>query len=116
MNRFLDLAAKQAARSGCRYLVGAVVTKSGRVLISSCNRYRNSPGIDFQHATFHAEEMALRRARHVRGAVIHVARINAAGEPRMARPCQRCATALVARGIIRAHYTTPDGPAVVNLT
>ncbi|WP_367621052.1 hypothetical protein [Streptomyces olivoreticuli] len=116
MNRFLDLAAKQAARSGCRYLVGAVVTRSGRVLVTSCNRYRNSPGIDFRHATFHAEEMALRRAQHVHGAVIHIARINRAGEPRLARPCPRCISALVARGIIRAHYTTAGQPGVLYLT
>ncbi len=116
MTRYLDLAVQQAARSACRYRVGAVWAKGGRVLARSANRYRNTPRIDFRHATFHAEEMLLRRARHHRGGEVYVARVNRAGHPQLARPCPRCQYALAASGITRAHYTTPTGPAVLRLT
>ncbi|MEU5306887.1 hypothetical protein ACH4YO_41455 [Streptomyces noursei] len=92
-----------------------MLVKGSRVLAHACNRYRNSPGIDFRHATFHAEEVLLRRARHPRGAVVYVARVNSTGAPCMARPCARCQTVLVTSGIIRAHYTTPAGPGALRL-
>ncbi|WP_376738602.1 hypothetical protein [Streptomyces noursei] len=112
---FLAIALRHAQQSRCRYRVGAVLVKGGRVLAHACNRYRNSPGIDFHHATFHAEEVLLRRARCPRGAVVYVARVSATGAPRMARPCPRCQGVLATGGVIRAHYTTPAGPGALRL-
>ncbi|MBD0743010.1 hypothetical protein [Streptomyces sp. CBMA152] len=116
MLSYLELALKQAARSRCRYRVGAVLVKSGRVLTHSPNRYRNAPAVDFLHATFHAEEMLLRRAQVPPGAVVYVARINRAGAPALARPCPRCEQALRSRGVTLAHFTTAQGPGSLHLT
>ncbi|MFJ8390944.1 hypothetical protein ACIQ9Q_42060 [Streptomyces sp. NPDC094438] len=112
---YLNLALKQAARSRCRYRVGAVLVKGRRVLAHSSNRYRNSPGIDFKHATFHAEEALLRRVCPPRGSVVYVARINWAGAPMFARPCTRCQDTLAAHGVTLARYTTPTGPGLLRL-
>ncbi|MGW2557557.1 hypothetical protein [Streptomyces sp. NPDC001635] len=116
MTSYLELAVKQAMRSQCRYRVGAVLTRGGRILACSCNRYRNSSVVDYRHATFHAEEVLLRLARSTYGTVIYVARVNKAGRAVMARPCTRCQKALASSGISRAHYTTMSGPAVLDLS
>ncbi|MEV6333023.1 deaminase [Streptomyces sp. NPDC051909] len=100
------MAIRQATRSQCRHRVGAVVAAGARVLAGSPNRRRNDPTIDFRHATFHAEEAALRRAGRTEGAVVYVARVNRAGVPMLARPCPRCQLALAAAGITRVYYTT----------
>ncbi|UUN30908.1 hypothetical protein [Streptomyces sp. FIT100] len=115
MNAYLNLAVKQAARSRCRYRVGAVLAKGGRILAHSSNRYRNAPSTDFHHATFHAEEVLLRRTRSARGAVVYVARVRRNGAPALARPCPRCQRALAADGVVRALYTTPTGPGSLRL-
>lgn len=109
MSRYLTLALKQASRSRCRHRVGAVLVKGGRILARSCNSRRNSPRIDFRHATFHAEEALVRRLRQAQGAVVYVARIDRSGAPQLARPCARCQRALATRGIVMACYTTATG-------
>ncbi|MGM9470169.1 hypothetical protein [Streptomyces murinus] len=115
MTTFLELAIKQAQKSECHFRVGAVLAKGRRILAHAHNQYRNSPKIDFLHATFHAEEVLLRRTRNPKGAVAYVARINPKGKPLLARPCIRCQQALAADGVIVAHYTTPTGPGAVRL-
>ncbi|GGV54745.1 hypothetical protein [Streptomyces spectabilis] len=115
MLSFLDVALKQAARSKCRYRVGAVLVKGGRVLAHSSNRYRNAPSVDFRFATFHAEEVLLRRSSPPQGAVVYVARVNRAGEPQMARPCPRCQRALISSGVTLVHYTTAAGRETLSL-
>ncbi|WP_176711525.1 hypothetical protein [Streptomyces sp. PTY087I2] len=112
----IDLAIKEAAKSLCRHKVGAVLIKGSRVLAMSSNRYRNSPGVDFMNATFHAEEVVLRRFTPARGATIYVARVNRIGETALARPCERCQAALLERGVRRACYTTSTGFEVLKLT
>ena len=102
---FIELAVRQARRSSCRYQVGAVLAAGSRVLAVGQNVRRNSPVVDFKHATFHAEETVLRRTRRAVGAVIYVARINAAGAPALAAPCPRCQEALRAAGVVKAIYT-----------
>lgn len=115
MPPYLKLALKQAALSQCRYRVGAVLVKGNRVLAHTSNRYRNAPGIDYAHATFHAEEALLRRTRAPHGAIIYVARINRAGAPALARPCTRCQEALASHGVTLARYTTSTGPGLLRL-
>ncbi|MFE4583459.1 cytidine/deoxycytidylate deaminase family protein [Streptomyces chartreusis] len=107
----IKLAIKQAARSQCRHRVGAVLTAGSRVLVASPNLHRNSPTIDYRHATFHAEEATLRRIRNPRRTVIYVARLSARGLPTLAKPCDRCEEALRLAGVSRAYYTA--GPARV---
>ncbi|MCC3768839.1 hypothetical protein K6I34_000843 [Streptomyces sp. UNOC14_S4] len=100
---------KQARRSRCRFRVGAVLVQGGRTLVLASNVPRNSPSIDYRHASFHAEEVIVRRVRKAPRAVLYVARVDRAGSPMLARPCRRCQFALYAAGITRAHYTTPQG-------
>ncbi|MFF8848305.1 hypothetical protein ACF08N_37630 [Streptomyces sp. NPDC015127] len=102
----IQLAIRQAQRSDCRQKVGAVLAVGNRVLAASPNLRRNSPAIDFRHATFHAEEAALRRTRRAVGATAYIARVNSSGLPLLARPCPRCHNALWAAGVVRAYFTT----------
>ncbi|MFC5200995.1 hypothetical protein [Streptomyces kaempferi] len=102
----MDLAVRQALRSTCRYRVGAVLAVGNRILAAGPNLRRNNPMIDLRHATFHAEEVVLRKVRTMTpGAEIFVARVNREGLPMMAQPCPRCQEALARAGIRRAHYT-----------
>ncbi|MEU9704477.1 hypothetical protein [Streptomyces sp. NPDC047981] len=109
MGSHIELAKRTALYSPCRHRVGAVIAAGPRVLATRSNSRRNSPRVDFHHATFHAEEAAVRRVRNPAGTVIYVARVNAAGEPVMARPCERCQRLLAAVGIVGAYFTTWDG-------
>ena len=102
----VDLAVRQALKSRCRHRVGAVVVIGNRVLAFSPNLRRNDPTTDFQHATFHAEEAALRRLRNPARAEIWIARVTRTDQPALARPCPRCQHALTTAGITHAHYTT----------
>ncbi|MGW2207542.1 cytidine deaminase [Streptomyces sp. NPDC001774] len=111
VKRLLQRAMREAQRSQCRYRVGALLVAGSRILSCSPNVPRNRPTIDFRHATFHAEEAALRRVRNATGLTIYIVRINAAGESVLARPCGRCQHALAAAGVSRALYST-DTPAV----
>ncbi|MFJ2478426.1 deaminase [Streptomyces sp. NPDC087659] len=102
----IDLAIRQAARSRCRYRVGAVLASGNRVLAASPNRRRNNPRVDFLHATFHAEEAVLRRTARTDRSTIYIARVNSLGHPALAKPCPRCLQALVKAGVSRVYYTT----------
>ncbi|MFI8294070.1 hypothetical protein ACIGBL_33535 [Streptomyces sp. NPDC085614] len=101
----IDLALKQALRSQCRHRVGAVLLAGRRVIAASPNRRRNDPAVSFLHATFHAEEVVLRRAGRTTGSAVYVARVDAVGAARLAKPCPRCQVALIAAGVSRAYYT-----------
>ncbi|MFE9139496.1 hypothetical protein [Streptomyces sp. NPDC007355] len=102
----IDAAVRQAMKSQCRYRLGAVLATGNRILAAAPNIRRNSPTVDFRHATFHAEEAVLRRVRHAAGSTIYVARVDAQGHPRMARPCPRCQKALAQSGVTNVFYTT----------
>ncbi|MGW1075937.1 hypothetical protein [Streptomyces sp. NPDC002537] len=115
-SRYLMIALKEAARSECRFKVGAVLVKGGRVLGRSCNRRRNCPRTDFRHATFHAEEALMRTTDIPRRAVVYVARLGRTGAPLLARPCPRCQHQLAARGITLAHYTTGAGSGTLRMS
>ncbi|MFE1520631.1 hypothetical protein ACFW9I_27965 [[Kitasatospora] papulosa] len=105
----IDLALKQALRSQCRTRVGAVLALGTRVAVASPNRRRNDPAVTSRYATFHAEEAVLRRAVRTARSTVYVARVDAAGFPRLAKPCPRCQKALIAAGIVRVYYTVdPD--------
>lgn len=63
------------------------------------------------NATEHAEMAALRKGllNSARGSTMYVARINSAGETRLARPCNRCMKRLYHAGVREVVYTTNDG-------
>ncbi|MFJ3176754.1 hypothetical protein ACIPJK_39525 [Streptomyces roseus] len=107
----IRLAIRQAVRSECRHKVGAVLAAGSRVISAAPNRQRNSPFIDYQNSTFHAEVAALRRARGAPATVVFVARVNAAYVPMLARPCPACVQKLSMAGVGKAYYTS--GPTTI---
>ncbi|MEU6707878.1 hypothetical protein [Streptomyces wuyuanensis] len=106
---WMQTALRQAARSDCRFQVGAALVQGNRILAAAPNKRRNSPVIDFRNSTFHAEEAVLRRVRRTAGASVYVARVDARLRPAMAKPCPRCQTALREAGVRRVFYTTDSG-------
>jgi tRNA(Arg) A34 adenosine deaminase TadA len=60
--RLLKRAAKEAARGTHRWRLGSVVAIGANVLSSGVNKYRHHPSLDHVSATWHAEEVAVRRA------------------------------------------------------
>ncbi|MFB7175131.1 hypothetical protein ACFCYM_30535 [Streptomyces sp. NPDC056254] len=109
----IRLAIRQAVRSECRHRVGAVLAAGSRVIAAAPNRQRNSPFIDYQNSTFHAEVAALRRARGAPATVVFVARVNAALVPMLARPCPACVRTLSLAGVAKAYYTS--GPSTIGV-
>lgn len=96
-----------------RWRFGAVLTKGSRVFSFGASKKRNNPMNvpDGVKCAEHAEQAALRKARKsdLRGATIHVARVNNSGKPMMARPCKICESALREAGVTKMIYTTSDG-------
>lgn len=81
------------------------------------NRYRNSPSqVDVEGISYHAEEVALRRARDPEGATIYVARITRSGKLGMARPCKNCQRMLLDNGIRYFVYTTAIDAVIEKVT
>lgn len=113
---FLNLAQKAAGASECVQRHGAVVVRGGSVLSIGVNKWRNDVALandmmdDGRSAdvSVHAEIDALSRVSNPAGATIYVARINKSGEPRLSKPCNRCAKALREAGITKVVYTTHD--------
>lgn len=96
--------------SHSQWRVGAILVRSGRVLSVGVNRYRNSPSkVDLDGVSYHAEEVALRRAGSADGATIYVARMTRSGKIGLARPCRRCQATLLEHGVQYAIWTEPTG-------
>lgn len=94
-----------------QWRVGAVIVRGGSVLSMGVNRYRNHPSkvTSLEGVSYHAEEVAIRRAGDVDGSTIYVARITRSGHIGMAMPCARCQESLHEHGIHTAIWTTPNG-------
>ena len=93
-----------------QWRVGAILVRSGRVIATGANRYRNDPAsVEYQEISYHAEEVAIRRAGNAEGATIYVARITRSGKIGTARPCKRCQTTLLEHGVHSAVWTEPFG-------
>lgn len=88
-----------------------MIVSAGRVLGVGVNRYRNHPSkvMSLDGVSYHAEEVAIRRAGSVVGATIYVARMTRSGYIGMAKPCERCQELLDEHGIRTAVWTTPTG-------
>lgn len=105
--RWLAVASRIAMESNERTKHGCIIVKSGAVQSKGVNTYRNQPGIieDITALSVHAEINAIKRGNNLRGAVLYIARVNNAGEPRQSRPCPECLNAAKAAGIKRVVYT-----------
>lgn len=106
--RYALLQAEQAPHA--RWRVGAVLIRGGSVLSTGFNRYRNDPAqVEFGHASYHAEEVALRKAGDAEGSTIYVARITRSGLLGLAKPCPRCTDMLITEGVSTVVWSTPSG-------
>ncbi len=94
-----------------QWRVGAVIVRGGSVLSTGVNRYRNHPSkvMSLDGVSYHAEEVAIRRAGNVANATIYVARVTRSGYIGMAMPCDRCQQLLNDYGVRTAVWTTPNG-------
>jgi deoxycytidylate deaminase len=93
-----------------QWRVGAVLVRAGRVISTGANRYRNDPAlVEYEEISYHAEEVAIRRAGNAEGATIYVARITRSGKVGAARPCKRCQALLLEHRVHTAVWTEPYG-------
>lgn len=96
--------------SHSQWRVGAVLVKGGRVLSVGVNRYRNHPSkVEVNDVSYHAEEVAIRKAGDPSGATIYVARLTRSGKIGLARPCVRCQAMLLEHDVNVAIWTEPVG-------
>lgn len=93
-----------------QWKVGAVIVRGGSVLSIGTNKYRNDPAlVDYEKVSYHAEEVAIRRAGNVEGATIYVARLTRSGKIGSARPCRRCQGLLLENRVSTAVWTESYG-------
>lgn len=109
--KYLNAAIEEAMNSEhSQWKVGAIIVRSGRVLGRGNNRYRNDPAIvGKDDVSYHAEEVAIRRAGSTEGATIYVARITRSGYTSIAKPCESCQELLLEAGIQTAVWTDLAG-------
>lgn len=124
-NRILCLAANVAGQSDhSTHHIGAVLTKGGSVINTSCNKIQwNAFAARFihlkqkphqskspEHASIHAEigsVLGIPRSQ-TNGADIYVVRVRKNGQYAMAKPCGMCQGLLSSVGIKRVFYTTDN--------
>lgn len=111
---FLNVARLVADLSEERKKHGAVVVKSGRVVGTGFNKFKNHPSNVLPnqiktHCSRHAEQVAIRQAgNHTRGAILYVARVNNQGIDRNSKPCAICAKIIKESGIKKVIYTVEE--------
>lgn len=109
---FLNIARLLATHSEERKKHGAVIVKSGRVVGTGFNKFKNHPSniepeLIKAHCSRHAEQVAIHQAGiHARGATIYVARVNRQGFDRNSKPCIMCSMLIEQAGIKNVIYTT----------
>jgi deoxycytidylate deaminase len=114
--KFINLAKLLAEHSIEKQKHGAVVVKSGRVVGTGFNKFKNHPRVIEElfikkYCSRHAEEVAIRQAGiHSKGATLYVARINNSGISRNSKPCEECSNLIDDAGIKKVVYTI-DGAA-----
>lgn len=102
-----------ARSSNYRWQHGAVVAKGNKVLGVAPNKFRNSPTVDVENVSYHAERAVIRELLKtkddLRGCTIYIARVNKAGDTTISRPCPDCLRAIVDTGIKEIVYTNEFG-------
>lgn len=114
-DRFISKAIEATGLSQCRFMVAAIVVKSGRVLSVGANRWRCPTKILEAGMTYHAEVQALKGVSFIqaRGATLYIARKGRNGKPSMARPCDSCWAYILDHHVRQVVYTTwEDGYAL----
>lgn len=93
---------------------GAIVVKSGRVVGSGFNKFKNHPDLIPEnlikvHCSRHAEEVAIHEAgKNAKGAILYVARVNNQGIDRNSKPCEECSKLIKNSGIKKVIYTVEE--------
>lgn len=114
---FLKLAIDTATSSPYKKKVGAVLMRKNKVITTATNVYDKTHPLQARLACkvglpekiyLHAEIAALIKCREEVDTII-VARVNAQGKLRMAKPCKICALALQQSQIDKVFYTTNEG-------
>lgn len=111
---FLNIARYFAEKSVEKKKHGAVVVKSGRVVGSGFNKFKNHPDLIPHdlikvHCSRHAEEVAIHEAgENARGAILYVARVNKQGIDRNSKPCEECSKLIQRSGIKKVIYTMEE--------
>ena len=105
----INQALRVAKSSNYRWKHGAVVVRGGRVIGFAPNKFRNSPFVDPENVTDHAEAAVIRELLKnypdLRNSTIYIARISNSNEIRMSRPCPDCMKLIVEAGIKEIVYT-----------
>lgn len=118
--RLIGKAIDLASTSEYRWRHGAILARGSKIIASSVNKVRNSPLIDPDNATFHAEEMVIREYCRIVGVsylhpmdldeyTLYIARVNAHDEPVISRPCEKCMNNMEYFGIRDFVYTNELG-------
>jgi pyrimidine deaminase RibD-like protein len=111
---FLNMARYFAEKSEENKRHGAIIVKSGRVVGTGFNRFKNHPHnipeeLIKVHCSRHAEEVALREAgSNSRGAILYVARVNRQGIDRNSKPCYIRNELIENSGIKKVIYTVEE--------
>jgi deoxycytidylate deaminase len=102
-----------AQRSEYRWKHGAVVAKGNKVIGFAPNKFRNSPHIDAENVSVHAEAAVIRELlknyTDLKGTTIYIARVSRTGVPTISRPCVNCMRAIRDAGIKEIVYTNELG-------
>ena len=109
--RWMRLAIAQAeSATHEKWRVGAVLVRGGSVLSTGCNKYRNDPSIvGLNGVSYHAEDVAIKRAGTSKGATLFVARVTKSGMLGLAKPCHKCLPLLEENGVHSIVWTHPYG-------
>lgn len=109
--RWINVAVQQALLAPHdKWRVGAVLVGGGRVLSTGFNRYRNDPSqVEPGGVSYHAEQVALRKAGDAQGSTIYIARVTRSGLIGLAKPCEACQELLAEHGVNTAIWTEVDG-------
>jgi deoxycytidylate deaminase len=111
---FLNMARYLAEKSEENKKHGAIIVKSGRVVGTGFNRFKNNPhnipeDLIKVHCSRHAEEVAIREAgSNAKGAILYVARVNRQGMDRNSKPCHICSQIIKDSGIKKVIYTVEE--------
>ena len=111
---FLNVARYFAEKSEENKKHGAIIVKSGRVVGTGFNRFKNHPHnipeeLIKVHCSRHAEEVAIREAgSNAKGAILYVARVNRQGADRNSKPCHICSDIIKSSGVKKVIYTVEE--------
>jgi cytidine deaminase len=105
MWNYLLLAAREANKSKSRFKLGALCFSRGKVISKAFNR-NAKPRLTSRkgECTWHAEQIAINRAKRFNIDEILVVRVNNKQELLMSMPCKRCNRLLKKAGVQTVWY------------